>query len=222
MRHYKENYLVLLLFVFMALSLSLSVRDIILVKALGVGVILGFCVAAYLITRRRRDQLILIPLGLFALAVNVAMQTSTEPHFIMMLLARLLWIGFAAYLSIMVFRQIFAGNAFHSQEIYGAIAIYLLFGFIFAQFYHILLAVSPAAIAFDPTIFGPEGLQDGDILYFSFVTLATVGYGDIIPATPAARAISVIEAVVGIMYVATFIARFVSIGRTPPAAGHPE
>ena len=41
--------------------------------------------------------------------------------------------------------------------------------------------------------------------------LGTVGYGDVTPAAPAARSLSLIEAVVGIMYVATMIARFVSI-----------
>ena len=51
----------------------------------------------------------------------------------------------------------------------------------------------------------------GDVLYYSFVTLGTVGYGDVTPATPLARAISLVEAVAGIMYVATMIARFVSI-----------
>jgi hypothetical protein len=51
----------------------------------------------------------------------------------------------------------------------------------------------------------------GDLVYFSFITLATVGYGDITPATPAARAVTMIEVLVGVMYVATMIARFVSI-----------
>ncbi len=48
------------------------------------------------------------------------------------------------------------------------------------------------------------------MLYYSFVTLATVGYGDVSPYTPAARALSVLESLVGIMYIAILIARFVS------------
>jgi hypothetical protein len=62
----------------------------------------------------------------------------------------------------------------------------------------------------------------GDLLYYSFVTLSTVGYGDVTPASPAARSSSLIEAVVGIMYAAAMIARFISIqtndaGRNEPA-----
>jgi Ion channel len=48
----------------------------------------------------------------------------------------------------------------------------------------------------------------GDVLYYSFIT---VGYGDVTPASPLARSLSLIEAVVGIMRAATMIARFVSI-----------
>ena len=51
----------------------------------------------------------------------------------------------------------------------------------------------------------------GDVLYYSFVTLGTVGYGDVTPSSPLARSVSLIEAVIGIMYVATMISRFVSI-----------
>ena len=78
----------------------------------------------------------------------------------------------------------------------------------------------PGAIYFDPGRF-PEPLvvRDNslltrgasDLLYYSFVTLGTVGYGDVTPSSPAARSLSLIEAVIGIMYVATMIARFVSI-----------
>jgi hypothetical protein len=51
----------------------------------------------------------------------------------------------------------------------------------------------------------------GAVLYYSFVTLGTVGYGDVTPASAVARAVSLIEAVIGIMYIATLISRFVSI-----------
>jgi hypothetical protein len=91
---------------------------------------------------------------------------------------------------------------------------------IFARVFQLLLAVKPAALFFDPGRFpGPLTIRNnslltrsfGDLLYYSFVTLATVGYGDVSPASPAARSLSLIEAVIGIMYVATMIARFVSI-----------
>jgi hypothetical protein len=51
--------------------------------------------------------------------------------------------------------------------------------------------------------------------------LGTVGYGDVTPASPAARSLSLIEAVVGIMYVATMIARFVSIQTSSDSRSEP-
>jgi hypothetical protein len=107
----------------------------------------------------------------------------------------------------------------HANEIYGAIYVYLLFGVLFAQGYQLLLFARPDAIYFDPGRFpAPDRLGtelvargSGDLVYFSFVTLGTVGYGDATPASPGARAMSLVEEVLGVMYVATMIARFVSI-----------
>jgi len=182
-----------------------------MVKAIGLCMIFGLCLSAYLVTRRHRDQLILIPFGLFAVAVSVTTDTSADPNFILLIINRFLWIGFSAYLSLMIFRQIFYAASVNPQEIYGAISVYLLIGFIFAQIYEMLFIFDPLAISFNPMNFEGGVLQSGDLLYFSFVTLATVGYGDITPAIPFARATCVVESVFGIMYVAVFIARFVSI-----------
>jgi voltage-gated potassium channel len=69
---------------------------------------------------------------------------------------------------------------------------------------------NPTALYFNPTNFKGLAPNDGDIFYYSFITLSTVGYGDVSPAAPIVRSVSVIEAIVGIMYVATMIARFVA------------
>ncbi len=203
------NYIFLLVVLFMSLVLIMSVRNIFLVKVLGLCLISGLCLSAYLITRCHRDQLILIPLGVVALAVYVMLHTTNEPVFLK-ILDKLLWLGFAGYLILIVFRQIFNSKSINSQEIYGAISIYLLTGFVFSQIYELILVFRPDAIAFDTKNF-IGGLQTGDMIYFSFVTLATVGYGDLTPADPISRAACVIESVIGIMYISIFIARFVSI-----------
>ena len=131
-----------------------------------------------------------------------------------------IWLLFTADIAIVVFRNIMSAKRIRANEIYGAIYVYLLIGVIFAELFQLLLAGNPGALFFDPGRF-PEPLtvqhnsfltrSFGDLLYYSFVTLGTVGYGDVTPASPAARSLSLIEAVIGIMYVATMIARFVSI-----------
>src|SRR5262245_1787938 len=129
------------------------------------------------------------------------------------------WLLFAFYIGLLVFRGIMRAQEISSNEICGAIYVYLLIGVLFAGIYQFLLAWQPGALYFDPGRF-PEPQEIGAgfatrgagvVLSYRFVTLGTVGYGDVTPSSPVARSISLIEVVVGIMYVATMIARLVSI-----------
>jgi hypothetical protein len=72
------NYLFLLVFLLISLVLMMSSHNIMLMKSVGLCLILGLCTSAYLITRRHRDQLILIPLGILALTVYLTMHTTNE------------------------------------------------------------------------------------------------------------------------------------------------
>lgn len=208
--HQTGNYLFMLVFLGISIVLAMILRNIIMVKLIGLSLLFGLCLSAYLITRRHRDQLILVPLGAAALSIYVILHTVHEPDY-MKILDKLLWMVFCGYLVLIIFRQIFNAKSINAQEIYGVISAYLLMGVLFAQIFDVILIFEPAALYFDPKSFPVTVLHGGDVLYFSFVTLATVGYGDITPAIPLTRAVCVVESVVGIMYVAIFIARFVSI-----------
>ena len=52
-----------------------------------------------------------------------------------------------------------------------------------------------------------------ELLFYSFITLTTVGYGDITPVSSYARSLAVLEAICGVLYVATFVARLVALYR---------
>ena len=93
------------------------------------------------------------------------------------------------------------------NKIIGAIALYLLIGLIWSLLYTILLEFSPDALL---------GMTAGSwydnmpiTTYFSFVTLTTLGYGDISPATPLAEVFVILEAVVGMFYLAIVVASLV-------------
>jgi hypothetical protein len=141
----------------------------------------------------------------------------------------LFWLLFTFTTVFIVFRGIMTAGRVRANEIYGAIYVYLLIGVLFAQGYQLLLAVQPDALFFEPGRFAAppvtgSGLSirgAGDLVYFSFVTLGTVGYGDATPASPLARSVSMVEEVIGIMYVATMIARFVSL-QTADGVGAPQ
>jgi hypothetical protein len=93
-----------------------------------------------------------------------------------------------------------------TRRIEGAIAFYLLLGFTWAQAYELMSLWHPDAFA---------GAVDGTGVppwtYYSFVTLTTMGYGDIMPVHPLARALAVLEALTGQLYLAILLARLVSL-----------
>ena len=98
------------------------------------------------------------------------------------------------------------------DRIFAAIVAYLLAGLGFAAVYGIVVALEPESFTLPPTA---TGVHDRDhlevhLIYFSFVTIATVGYGDITPRLPLAQMLAVLEAVGGQFYVAVVIAWLVS------------
>jgi hypothetical protein len=222
----EPNYLCLTIGLFTAVVLATSAGGQISFAV--VGVILAaitFMVTAWFVIESKRQLVFVGALALTALLPFVWLVRQPEEQFPALveqlyLLNLIIWLLFTAYIAIVVFRSIISAKRIRANEIYGAIYVYLLIGVIFADLFQLLLAANPGALFFDPGRFpGPLTIRNnrlltrsfGDLLYYSFVTLGTVGYGDVTPAPPAARSLSLIEAVVGIMYVATMIARFVSI-----------
>lgn len=100
------------------------------------------------------------------------------------------------------------------DTIAGSLCAYLLLGFAFASIYALIDIVAPSS--FISSIPGKEGLidlasSDLDRIYFSFVTLLTVGYGDIVPASPPAKLTTIIEGFIGQVYLVVLIARLVGM-----------
>jgi hypothetical protein len=92
-----------------------------------------------------------------------------------------------------------------SHRIGAAIVVYLLMGILWSRLYQIAGLMIPGAFHMDG---GTATLTS--YLYFSFVTLATIGYGDISPVHPVVRNLAILEAITGQMYIAVLIARLVS------------
>jgi MFS family permease len=98
------------------------------------------------------------------------------------------------------------------DSIFATIAAYLLLALLFAQVYLCMITWQPASFSLPVAAAErPLHLLQSDITYFSLVTLATVGYGDILPATPTARMVAMIQAVTGQFYVAVVVAIFVGM-----------
>lgn len=110
-------------------------------------------------------------------------------------------------LAVAVGINVFAGGRQLSDRIFGAIVLYLLIGLMWTLAYSAVEASTPGAFH-GSKITDPSFFEWG---YFSFVTLTTVGYGDITPVARVARSLANLEALIGQLYPAIIIARLVSL-----------
>ena len=109
----------------------------------------------------------------------------------------------------MVVWQIFREGPITRQRVQGGIVIYLLLGLIWAEAY--TLAANLDSDSFGGNLGGAGNLMSARLTYFSFVTLTTVGYGDILPTSLVTRALANIEGLLGTLFPAILIARLVSM-----------
>lgn len=120
-----------------------------------------------------------------------------------------LWTGVVLLAAVAVIvRRVLASTTVTVQSIYGALSAYMIIGLMFAAFYGAMKSLGNG-------VFFANG-QPGDtrtFQYFSFTTLTTLGYGDFTAAKDAGRAVAVMEAMVGQIFLATLVARLVSAFR---------
>lgn len=93
----------------------------------------------------------------------------------------------------------------------ASISAYLLLGIIWTIAYWLVDEIVPNAFSFNTIAGAKESMRGFNAFYFSFVTLSTVGYGDITPVSKVARMLAAMEAMTGLLYVAVLIARLVSL-----------
>ena len=103
--------------------------------------------------------------------------------------------------------RVFERGPVSGSRVQGAIAAYLLLGLGWAHAYAIVSRMHPQAF----TSSGQQPLTPAGWTYFSFVTLTTVGYGDIVPNAPVARMLAMGEALTGQLYLAVLVARLVAL-----------
>ena len=99
-----------------------------------------------------------------------------------------------------------------AHRIRGAIAAYLLLAITFAYVYGLIEYLYPGSLRFPEGLEIVQGKLHQGFLYFSVVTITTLGYGDITPVHPWARAAVMLEAIIGPLYLAILVARLVSLG----------
>ena len=107
--------------------------------------------------------------------------------------------------------QLFRTTEVDADMLVGSFCIYLLLGMIFAFAYLFLDATGDAFRYISEAEHGEGKSAFRDLMYYSYVTLTTLGYGDIVPISAPAKALAVFEAVCGQFYLAVLVARLLGL-----------
>src|SRR5450631_1082041 len=195
--------LVLMLFVFAPL------------QAIGIRVfqLFGFVSALVLIAGiflLSGSSLVVVPLlAAFAMAATAAISRLSTPSVldVYLLAGALLIMGIT--MAVVVARTVFAAGRVTQHCIIGAVLVYLSIALTFTALFTMIGLLVPGA--FSGMKFDDNQALASNVIYFSFVTLTSTGYGDVFPVHPVARSLCNLETILGQLYPATLLARLVSL-----------
>jgi len=117
-----------------------------------------------------------------------------------------------AFVVVNLLRFVWRAPSVNIEVLCASISAYLMLGLMWTMAYWLVDQLTPGAFAFNA---GPRSMNGFNGFYFSFITLSTVGYGDITPVPRIARWLAAMEAMTGLLYVAILIARLVSLYSSP-------
>lgn len=174
------------------------------------GIAVGLVVAVAIFVVSGSRIAIAASLSAIALIAIATVSRMRQPSIIDIYLDATAWLIIGITLGIVVARAVFRSGPVNFHRVIGAVLLYLTIGLVFVALY--CFVALGAANAFS----GLGPLQDDlavapNLVYFSFATLTSVGYGDIAPVHPVARGLANVEAVIGQLYPATLLARLVSL-----------
>ncbi len=127
---------------------------------------------------------------------------------------------FVLLLFAQLLRFILRAPRVNSEVLCAGVSGYLLLGLLWAFAYILVARLSADAFAFTAGPASSHLMKGFTAIYFSFITLCTVGYGDIVPASGAARMLAMMEGITGTLYMAVLVARLVSLYSTQEPSSH--
>ena len=129
----------------------------------------------------------------------------------------ILVILFLSYVIFIILKHLFEIDRVTLDTICASLCVYLILGLLFSIVYSLIEILEPGSFAFSLS----DNIEEGKMrfggaqsifaLYYSFVTMTTLGYGDIVPASAAARMLAAIQALMGQLYLVVLVARLVGL-----------
>ena len=177
------------------------------------GAILGrlvvACAGLYVLSTSR----ITLWLGVLVVALIITFEArlwTLEPR-VSRLFQDAIMSGFLLWVLVVVLREVFRPGTREGDAVVGALCGFLLILAVFMRVHGLIEALRPDSYRTDGLPFSErsDAMLVASFQYFSTITLTTVGFGDIVPVTPAARLVTGLEAVVGQLYLAVVIATLV-------------
>jgi hypothetical protein len=164
------------------------------------------------VTRQRIASRVMVTIAAAGLVLRWLGQFSPSPS--VEAAVALSGVASVATLAYLVLSQVFRAGAVTKDRIMGAIAVYLLLGLAWGEAFQSVEHLNPGSFSTAASV--PINLEGWT--YYSFVTLTTVGYGDITPLSSLARSLAILEALTGQLYPAILLARLVAleVGSTDP------
>jgi hypothetical protein len=163
----------------------------------------------------RRISLVAGVLGLATFALRWATYVS-ESH-LLWLISEGIGALFFAFVAVIILASVLRAQTVTGDTISGALCVYLLIGLVWAFLFMLVESVHPGSFQLGEGVktagdtAHPPSAPLSLFLYFSFVTLSTVAYGDILPLTGPARGLAALEGIIGQFYLAVLVARLVGL-----------
>jgi hypothetical protein len=197
---------------FVSLLATIAAGPVLSAAGFGGGVLELFLavtlVAAVMPVRETGRRGFLLAVVLFALAVRHVPLRAIGGHGVSIGLG--LWSAVALFAAYRALRYSMSSATVDSEHMFAALNAYLLVG-VFGGAMCVALESAVPGSWWEQGKPLPDGLSMPDGIYFSFVTLATLGYGDIVPVSPMARGFAVFEAIAGQFYLAVLVGRLVGL-----------
>ena len=210
--------LIVLVLLFVATPFIEVMRDGELIEAILMSLFLLSAVLA--VGGRRRMLLLTILLALPALAGKWLhhLQPRTFSPVVFLVCGTV----FLVFIIVQILRFVLRTTRVNAEVLCASVSVYLMFGMAWAMTYRLVAYITPGAFAYNTPSVAGHPMTGFSAFYFSFVTMSTLGYGDITPVSPVARMLVVMEAMTGTLYVAVLIARLVALYSRQESADSPS